>query len=59
MLVSHFDAYMNGIQTPKSLTPTPFEHGTSIHPQKLGTYAFFTVSHELESDPGLEDKTHE
>ena len=33
MLVSHFDTYMNGSQTPKSLTPTQPAHGTLIHPQ--------------------------
>ena len=32
MLVSHFDTYMNGSQTPKSLTPTLTPTGTLIHP---------------------------
>ena len=59
MVVSHFDAYTNGIQTPKFLTPTPFKHGSSLHPKNLATYAFFPVSFELKSEPGPKDKTHE
>ena len=59
MLVSHFDTFMNGIQTPKPFPPTPFEYGPSLHPKNLATYAFFPVSFELKSEPGSKDKTRE
>ena len=59
MLEPHFDTFIDGIQTPKPLAPTPFEYGPSLHPKKLATYAFFPVSFEVKSDPGSKDKTQE
>ena len=51
MVASHFDTYINVIQTPKPFPPTPFEYCTTLHPNKTRPFSQGVLSSNLTQGP--------
>ena len=59
MLASHFDTYINGIQTPKPFPPTPFEHRTSWRSKNWAHNLFSQRLLSSSLNPGFGNKMPE